>query len=85
MPAAVLLCHSPWHPARAGLAPSIKRHSDDWACPECVHISEAALQMQPLHLDPGAEVYLSAPAGSSFDTVDSEEDPDTEPPPVTCP
>jgi hypothetical protein len=45
-----------------------------------VYISEAVLQMQPLHLDPGAEVDLPAPVDSPFDTVDSEEDPDTEPP-----
>ena len=73
-------CYSSWHPTCAGLAPSIKRYQDDWACPECVYIAENDLQMQPLHLDPGAEVDLSAPVDSPFDTVDSEEDPDTEPP-----
>jgi hypothetical protein len=74
-------CCSSWHPACAGLSPTTKRHSDDWACPECAHIAEDSLLMVPLHLDPGADAEATAAMPNPFESADSEDPDDEKEPP----
>jgi hypothetical protein len=48
---------------------------DDWACPECVHVAEEALQLEPLHQSPAQALRAATEALHSVatDTVESEE------------
>ena len=69
-------CYSAWHPNCAGLCPTIKRCRDDWACPECVYVAEAALDMD--HVDPATQHQASSETASHFVEAQTEDDPDEE-------
>jgi hypothetical protein len=68
-------CLNAYHPACAGLCPTIRRVKDDWACPECVYVAEEALQLEPLHLSPAQALRAATEAlhSAATDAVESEE------------
>ena len=66
-------CLNAYHPGCAGLCPTIRRYRDDWACPECVYVAEAALKFD--HLTPAQALHaINASLHSDIgDEVQSED------------
>ena len=76
-------CANSYHPKCAGLPPSIRGLRRDWACPECVSVTEEVLLLDPLHVFPDAGIHTLASLQSDevdhvvsdFDEVDEDAEP----------
>ena len=67
-------CNNSYHPGCAGLCPTMRRFRDDWACPECVYLTEEKLQLSPVHQTPQQALKAANArlASSRTDAVESE-------------
>lgn len=71
-------CYNAYHPKCAGLKPGLKRKRHDWACPECVHVAEEALQLDPVHVDSADDFNLADTGLVSSSHTAAELDDDNE-------